>query len=174
MSLNIIQTLRNRVAPTKPKATRGEILAARPLRNEQITWERVVRLADIANEELTDEERVPIVMLVIPRRKDRLGNIMAAWLKLPETRKVELDEMGSDVWEKCDGNTSVDVINRDICAKYRLNKRQGEVSVTAYLKMLADRHFIRLKHGARSNSTRANSNSANNSAQSKVKKKKTK
>jgi Coenzyme PQQ synthesis protein D (PqqD) len=171
MSLNIIQTLRNRVAPAKPKVTRGEILAARPLRNELVTWERVVRLVDAANDELEESERVPIVMLTIPRRKDRWGNLMAAWLKLPETRKVELDEMGSDVWERCDGNTSVDSINRDICAKYRLNKRQGEVSVTAYLKMLADRRFIRLKHGKMQNNTK---NSTNNSAQSKVKKKKTK
>jgi hypothetical protein len=156
-NIPLLGTLRERVAPTKPKVTRGEVLAARPLRNSLIEWERVEKAVESGyrdedgDDSTNPAESVPVIVLTIPRRNDRSGNMVAKWLKLPETRKVELDEMGSDVWEKCDGKTPVEVISREICQKYRLNKRQGEVSVTAYLKMLADRRFIYLKNGTAKN-----------------------
>ena len=164
--MNMIAAIKERVAPAKPKITRSEILAARPLHNPIIEWERMARSGVRKNDDDDDNnsdsddkpEIVELVVLRVPRRKDKWGNFVAVWLKLPDFRKVELDEMGSDVWERCDGETSVEAINRDICSKYRLNKRQGEVSVTAYLKMLADRRFIRLKTGKNTELKKNNSN----------------
>jgi hypothetical protein len=143
--MNMIGVIRERVAPARPKISRGEVLAACPLRNSLIEWEWQPKYGVDSDEETTPPQ---VILLKVPRRSDRWGNLVAKWFKLPEFRKVELDEMGSDVWEKCDGNTNVEMINREICQKYRLNKRQGEVSVTAYLKMLADRRFIQLKKGS--------------------------
>ena len=68
-------------------------------------------------------------------------------MKLPDFRKLELDEIGSDVWEMCDGTLTVEALTKAVCAKYRLNRRQGETSVTAYLKQLAERRLVALRTG---------------------------
>ncbi|MEI6431031.1 MAG: PqqD family protein, partial [bacterium] len=86
-------------------------------------------------------------LLKIPRRKDKFGNLMAKIFRLPEYRRLELDEIGSDVWELCDGETPVESLTKAICDRYKLNRRQAETSVTAYLKMLAERNLIALKAG---------------------------
>jgi len=121
----------------KPKPSRGQIMGARPVRNPSVKWVREARL----------EDRPPVALLQIPRRGDRWGNLLAKAFRLPDFRKVELDEIGSDVWELCDGVRSVDVISRAICVQYKLNKRQGEASVTAYLRMLAERRLVALRTG---------------------------
>ena len=56
-----------------------------------------------------------------------------------------MDQIGSEVWELCDGTHSVEGISQAISRSYKLNKRQAETSVTAYLKMLADRRLIGLQ-----------------------------
>ena len=133
----IIAFLKERLGGSKPKVARSEVLAARPFRNPAVTWAREVR----------DENAPPIALLRIPRRKDKMGNLMAKIFRLPEFRRMELDEIGSDVWELCDGETSVETLTKAVCDRYKLNRRQAETSVTAYLKMLAERNLIALKAG---------------------------
>ena len=111
------------------------MLGAIPVRNPTVEWARETR----------DESRPNIALLRIPRRADKFGNRIAKLFKLPAYRKLELDEIGSDVWEMCDGTISVDAVTRAICTKYRLNRRQAEASVTAYLRMLAERRLVALK-----------------------------
>ena len=123
----------------RSKVSRAEVLGARPVRNPLITWSREVR----------DEDRPALMLLQVPRRSDRWGNVLARIFQLPESRKIELDEMGSDVWEMCDGTLTVDALTRAVCAKYHLNRRQGEASVTAYMRMLAERRLLALKTGRR-------------------------
>ena len=111
------------------------MLAARPVRNPRVDWERGS----------VSEERPEVVLLRVPRRSDRWGNFLARMFRLPDSRRIELDEMGSDVWEMCDGSRTVDALTRAVCAKYRLNRRQGEASVTAYMRMLAERRLLALR-----------------------------
>lgn len=119
----------------RPRVSRNQVLGAQPVRNPAVEWERKV----------WREDGPSVVLLRIPRRSDRWGNLVARAFQLPDFRKVELDEMGSDVWEMCDGKADVDVITREICSRYHLNRRQGETSVTAYLRMLAERRFLALR-----------------------------
>ncbi len=67
---------------------------------------------------------------------------MTLWFRMPETRAVELDELGSFVWGMCDGENTVDKIIKSVSARYKLNRREVEMSVATYLQMLADRNFI--------------------------------
>lgn len=124
----------------QPKITRQQILAARPVRNGSLEWVRELPKG-------ADENAPEVVLLKVPRRRDKMGNFFAKIFKLPEFRKVELDEIGSEVWERCDGNHNVEAITKAISEKYNLNRRQSETSVTAYLKMLAERRFIALRSG---------------------------
>jgi hypothetical protein len=132
---HIVGFLRERIDRKKPKVPRAIVLAARPVRNPLIEWERESR------ENLSET----VALLRIPRRKDRFGNIVAKLFRLPDFRKLELDEIGSDVWEMCDGGNSVEAVTKAISTKYRLNRRQAETSVTAYLRMLAERRLILLR-----------------------------
>lgn len=131
----MIGFLRRYVEGKKPKVSRAEVLGARPIRNPAVEWERGV----------WHEAQPAVVLLRIPRRADRWGNFVARVFKLPAFRRIELDEMGSDVWELCDGGMTVDALTRTICSRYRLNRRQAEASVTAYMRMLAERRLLALR-----------------------------
>nr|CAA9299187.1 hypothetical protein AVDCRST_MAG63-5031 [uncultured Armatimonadetes bacterium] len=137
----MIGYLRQFVEGRKPKVSRAEVLGARPVRNPLVEWERI----------LAHEEGPWVVFLRVPRRADRWGNFVARVFRMPSHRKIELDEMGSDVWEMCDGDLTVDALTKAVCAKYHLNRRQGEASVTAYMRMLAERRLLALRTGARKN-----------------------
>ena len=132
----MIGQLRAFVEGRKNRPSRAQVLSARPERHPQVSWSR---------EPGREEGLPPLVLLRIPRRRDRWGDALARWFKLPEHKRIELDQIGSDVWELCDGNRSVEAISRRISETYKLNKRQAQTSVTAYLKMLADRRLIGLR-----------------------------
>lgn len=110
-----------------PPIDRQMVYTLRPVRNGLIAWER------------TPEGEA---ILHIPRRDDRFGRIMAFIFKIPEARAVQLDEVGAFVWGLCDGEHSVDGIVQRTCKEYKMNRREVEISVTTYLKMLAERNFI--------------------------------
>jgi len=84
--------------------------------------------------------------LMVPQNVGRIARFVARMLRLPAdlTRPVLLDEMGTFVWKACDGRRAV----RDIIAlfveRYRLSRREAELSVTTFLKQLARRRYIAL------------------------------
>ena len=115
----------------KPTLPRGETLALRPVRNRAVTWERPV-------------EELPGVALrlTVPCRRDRWGGLLGRVFPMPDHKTIELDEFGAEVWEMCDGAHSVEHLVAHTCRQYKLNRRQGEVSVVAFMKMLAQRRLI--------------------------------
>lgn len=110
-----------------PPIDRQKVFHLRPVRNGAIEWET------------TSEGEA---MLKIPHRKDRVGRVVSFWFRLPETRAVQLDEVGSYVWGLCDGQHTVEGIVKATCKEYKMNRREVEISVTTYLQMLAERNFI--------------------------------
>ena len=119
----------------RPRVSRNQVLGAQPVRNPAVSWERKV----------WREDGPSVVLLRVPRRSGRWSDFVARMFQIPDFKKVELDEMGSDVWEMCDGKADVDAITRVICDRFHLNRRQGESSVTAYMRMLAERRFLALR-----------------------------
>jgi hypothetical protein len=120
-----------RLFPRKfvPKISRQEILAAIPVRNSLVEWET------------NDEEEV---VLKIPRREDRAGRIMQRVFVAPPFKQVVLDELGSDVWHLCTGENDVDTIVKSLARKYKLGRREVELSLANYLRTLAQRGYIGL------------------------------
>lgn len=110
-----------------PSPDRQAVFRLRPVRNSAIEWET------------TGEGEA---LLKVPMRKDRFGKFLAGWFRMPEARAVQLDEVGSFVWELCDGSQTVDGIVKQTCRHYKMNRREVEISVTTYLQMLAERNFI--------------------------------
>ena len=110
-----------------PPPDRDLVFRLRPVRNSEIEWK-------------TNEAGEAI--LTVPRRRDRMARVISFWFKVPETRGVELDEVGTFVWSLCDGENTVESIVRKTSDQYRMNRREVEVSVTTFLQMLAERRFV--------------------------------
>lgn len=153
MILKLFALAKEKIQGKKPQISRADVLAAIPLRNPLIEWERVTPKD-------ADAEAAQTVLMKIPRRKDKLGNFAAKIFRLPDFRKLELDEIGSDVWEFCDGTRTVEAIIKGMGDKYKMNRRQTEASVTAFLKMLAERRLIALKTGSAPKKTKPTGGSA--------------
>lgn len=113
-------------AKGKKKPTRQQALASIPVRNAALRWHN------------KDGE----IHLFIPRKRSRVGDLITRLFRLPDEKQVNLDKVGSGVWELCDGNHSVEQILEYVQRRHKLSRREAEVSVSAYLKILADRRFI--------------------------------
>ena len=112
-----------------PQVDRGMVMTLRPVRNSKISFEK---------------RETGETLLVVPQgqKAGRLTRIVSKWLQTPKERKVELDELGSYVWELCDGNLTIESIVQRTGKAYRLNRREAEVSVTMFMQMLHERNFI--------------------------------
>lgn len=112
----------------RPKPlSREQSLGSVPLRNEAIEVER------------TDSGEI---RLVIPLRQTLLAKALSRFLQVPKKRKVVLDEIGSFVWEQCDGKHTIRQIIGSLCGRYKLHRKEAEVSVVAYLRQLAAKGII--------------------------------
>jgi hypothetical protein len=111
------------------RLTKGDVLGAHPVRNTLVAWE--------VNEHGE-------VVLQVPRRQDRLGRVLTRFFAAPDFKQIVLDEVGSEVWKLCTGQNNVDAIVRSLAKKYRLNRREVELSLSKYLQQLARRGLIGL------------------------------
>jgi len=107
--------------------SREQSLGSIPLRNEAI---EVVPTEDGS------------VRLIIPRRETRWVKALSRLFTIPERRPLTLDEIGSFVWNLCDGQHTVRQIVKALCGRYRLHRKEAEVSVVTYLRQLAKRGII--------------------------------
>ena len=107
--------------------TRREALSALPVRNQ------------ILKAETTPEGELT---LTVPRRADWVGKLLASVFAVPKERKIVLDRVGADIWEMCDGQNTVEQIIARLSRIYKLNRKEAEVSLTAYLRQLGRRGLI--------------------------------
>jgi hypothetical protein len=114
-----------------PKITRDKALRCKPVKNMRVSETRLESGA---------------VMLVYP-----VGTRpwVAALIKRfsgadqkPVTKKLELDILGSAVWDLLDGNRSVKQVIREFSKTYRLHSTEAETSVTQFLRQLGKRGLI--------------------------------
>lgn len=75
----------------------------------------------------------------------RLAEKVNLWDQRPMIKRLELDEMGSFVWDRIDGVRSVRRIAGELAAHYGLQAREAELSVTAFIKTIGQRGLIGLR-----------------------------
>ncbi len=116
-------------ARRKSNINKKEALAIIPVRNSLVEWERK------ENE----------VVLTVPTRDDTLARFVKKVVKnVPDTRQIALDDVGSAVWELCDGKRDINSVVRSVSANYKLTRRETEASVTMFLQTLAKKNLIGL------------------------------
>lgn len=117
----------------KPSLPREKSLALKPIRNPSVTWER----------NAPEHDDVPGRMVLrVPVRAGRLTRMLTRVMSMPDSKTIELDEFGGAVWELCDGRHTVEQFVDHTSKTYQLNRRQAEVSVLAFMRMLLERRLI--------------------------------
>ena len=62
-----------------------------------------------------------------------------------QTKKIQLDAMGTAVWDLVDGRRSVRRIIQIFAKTHRLDKKEAEVSVTSFVRQLGQRGLVGLQ-----------------------------
>lgn len=60
-------------------------------------------------------------------------------------RKLQLDELGSEVWGMIDNEKTVQQLIDDFALKHQLHVKEAEVSITTFLRELGKRGLVGLK-----------------------------
>jgi hypothetical protein len=111
--------------------SRAEALACRPVKNREVREEKL---------EGGD------LLLTFPLRVRPWVSGLARAFGLQDrqmlTRKLQLDEMGSLAWTLMNGERSLTELVEIVGRKYRLQGRETEVAVTAFLRELGRRGLI--------------------------------
>ena len=108
---------------------RPSLLAAIPVRNH------LVRAIALDNG----------LRLTAPLKPNALRKIFAPRNSpaMPE-KSFDLDDLGAWLWNHLDGKNSVEALIHQFAADHRVNLRESEVSIVAFLKTLTQRDLVAL------------------------------
>jgi len=104
---------------------------------------QVLRLYPIRNALVRHEQNeAGVFTLIVPLQPRGIFGWLSRIFKLPREHRIELDEIGSAVWALCDGKHAVETIVQRLTQQYKLERREVELSLFAFLNTLARRGFI--------------------------------
>lgn len=103
------------------------MMNSRPARNDLLKWEKTE----------TGEAQIKVT-----RQKTWKTRLLSKVFYIPETRTITLDEVGTEVWQMCDGQTSVSTMIEKLRERYKLDRKEAEVSLLSYLKTLGQKSFV--------------------------------
>jgi hypothetical protein len=127
-----MKLFRNKPGPRKP--TRTEALAGIPDRSPSVTWQ-ILESGDILIEYPLDIK--PFFL--------QLANRTHKEMKDKPTKKLQLDGMGSKVWQMFDGVKDVKAIIIEVAEHSGLSLLEAEISVTAFLRQLGRRGLVLIR-----------------------------
>ena len=125
---------RSKSKAAKTKLSRSEALAYRPVKNRHIAEERLSEDEVIIEYPMTVK---PWVSAILQRFGGQSEPV--------RTKKLQLDELGTAVWDMVDGQRSVQEIVAAFADAHRLEPKEAEVSVTHFLRMLGQRGLIGMR-----------------------------
>ncbi len=111
----------------QPNIGREAMLNSKPSRNDTLEWEK--------NEEGE-------VAVTLKRGDSKKVRVLSKIFWIPEKRTLVLDELGTQVWEMCDGRTTVEAMIRRLSEAHKLNSKEAEISLLAYLKKLGQKRLV--------------------------------
>jgi hypothetical protein len=117
-----------------PQLTRRQALEYRPAKSARISETRLGTGEVLIEYPLTVRPWIAAVA-------KRLGGSSAH----VQTKKLQLDAMGTAVWDLVDGNRSVRSIVRIFAETHRLENKEAEISVTSFIRELGQRGLLGLR-----------------------------
>jgi len=130
-----MKLFKTRKPETKPQAlTRTESLACIPQKSPAVTWE-VLENGDILLEYPLNMR--PFFLQLVERfQKKPQPNL---------TKKLQLDKMGSMVWNIIDGELDVRNIIKLFAADTGISLQESELSVTTFFRELGRRGLVQMR-----------------------------
>jgi len=113
----------------------------RPVLDRETSLRCVPEVNDGVVEE-TDEHGNPC--LVVRRRRAWWIWLVSVVFYVPETKRIALDDIGGCVWRMIDGKRTVRRMIEVFAKEKKLNKKEAEVSISAFLEMLMKRGLINI------------------------------
>jgi len=83
--------------------------------------------------------------MTIERRGDMKTRLLSVVFPIPQRRQLELDDLGSEVWELCNGELSLREMMERVAHKHKLSLREAEQSLRKFLNDLAQRGLVGFK-----------------------------
>jgi len=120
--------------PKGPTITRAQALGSTPVKNR-----------DVAEVRLESGEVVltyPVEMLPWIAG---IANYLGRSTDRTQTKKVQLDFLGTSVWDQVDGKRSIQEIIKGFVRGHQLHPKEAEVAVTQFLRNLGKRGLIGIK-----------------------------
>lgn len=116
----------------KPEKTlpREIFLKLKPVRNPYLEWSK--------------SERGEVIITLRLKKTKKTKFLSKLFSSVPKevTKKVTLDEVGSFVWDLCDGKHTVEEIIKELSDRYKMMLRETEVALMTYFQQLTRRRFI--------------------------------
>ncbi|MFB0523704.1 MAG: PqqD family protein, partial [Candidatus Bathyarchaeia archaeon] len=123
-----------------PDIPRTEFLKMKPVRNPALKWEK--------NEQGTLTLSLPLQQEQQPKEKKGKkgkkgkGGFLSKLAPAPTEKKIQLDKVGSIVWELCDGERTMQDIVERLHEEYKLLPSEAEVSLNSYFNQLSKRGLV--------------------------------
>jgi hypothetical protein len=111
----------------QPKISREAMFNSKPTRNSALEWEK--------NEEGE-------VTITLRRAESMKVKIISKLFWVPDKRTMVLDQIGTQVWDMCDGKTTVEAMIKRLSEDHKLNNKEAEISLLAYLKQLGQKNLV--------------------------------
>jgi hypothetical protein len=110
------------------RTTARELLGAVPCRNQAAE---------------TSRQSDGSLVVAVPLQRPRFMVPPLTWvLPYSSRRRVQLDALGTEVFELCDGRRNVEQIIEQFSARHRLTFREAQLSVGEFLKQLTRRGLV--------------------------------
>jgi hypothetical protein len=119
--------------PKRPKISRAEALNRIPVKNVQITEDRLE----------TGEALIGYPVTIRPFFSSLVKRFGGTEEQV-QTKKLQLDSLGSSVWDLLDGKRSVRQLIQIFAETHQLQPREAEVAVTQFIRELGRRGLIGL------------------------------
>ena len=116
------------------RLSRAEALKFRPSKSREISESRLDTGEVLLEYPLT----VRPWLAALAKRLGRPAEVV-------QTKKLQLDVMGTSVWDLVDGNRSVARIAEIFAATHRLNNKEAEISVSSFIRELGQRGLLGLR-----------------------------
>jgi hypothetical protein len=107
--------------------TSEQVLRSRPVRNEGLRQERIEGGG---------------LRLYLERRREWWARLLALVFPIPKVRPVELDAVGEEVWELCDGEHTLRQMIDIFRERHKLTRAEAEWSLRTYLRDLGKRSLV--------------------------------
>ncbi len=111
----------------RPRLTPEQVLSSRPVRN-----------SNLETEAMEDGG----LRVITHRREDWWVRLLSVVFPIPRERRVELDEVGRQVWELCDGENTLKDMIEVFQKRHKLTRMEAEWSLRNYLKDLGKRRLV--------------------------------